>query len=186
MQQELKKMIFMTVEEKLSLKEFDSWLYKQDDLSNQMSDDLILGVFTFNYNQKAARHEFKNFLQYFDEEEFLLWKVKANLQDLIDGKETRDRILSEFYGMGYDELPCLQSLGYYMYEFEDADYLGIGKQSLIDNLKKESSELLGENLIEESKNTEFKISAFKRIPKLEFSAQIVNSANTKEWWEFWK
>jgi hypothetical protein len=73
-----------------------------------------------------------------------------------------------------------------MYEFEDADYLGIGKQSLIDNLKKESSELLGEILIEESKNTEFKISAFKRIPKLEFSAQIVNSANTKEWWEFWK
>lgn len=176
----------MAIEEQLSLSEFESWLYKQEDLSNQMSDDLILAIFSFNYNQRAARHEFKNFLQYFDEEEFLLWKVKANLQDLIDGKETRDRILREFYEMGYDQLPFLHSLGYYMYEFEDADYLGIGKQSLIDNLKKEANDLLAEIQVEESKNAEFKISSFKRMPRLEFSSQIVNTANTKEWWEFWK
>ena len=53
MQQDLKKMIFMTIEDHLSLKEFESCLYSQEDLSDKMSEDLILELFTFNYNQKV-------------------------------------------------------------------------------------------------------------------------------------
>lgn len=184
---ELKKMIFMTTEEHLSLKEFETWLYSQESLSNRMSEDLILELFTFNYKQKGAKHEFKNtFLKYFEKEEFMLWKVKANLQDLVDGRETRDRILNEFYWIGSDELPFLQSLGYYIYELEEADHLNIGKQSVIQNLKKEASELLQELLAEESKNSAFKISSFRRIPRVGFSAQITTADNSKEWWKFWK
>jgi hypothetical protein len=177
----------MTIEDHLTLKEFESWLYTQEELSLRMNDDLILELFSFNYNQKGAKYEFKSsFLKYFENEEFMLWKVKTNLQDLIDGRDTRDRILDEFYWIGYDELPFLQSLGYYMYELEDADYFKTGTQSVIENLKKEATELLKEILDEESKNLEFKISSFKRIPRLEFSAEVTTADNSKEWWKFWK
>ncbi len=134
MKQELKKMVFKTIEDHLPLKEFETWLYDQEDLSNQIGEDLILELFTFNYNQNGAKYAFKNtFLNCFDKEEFMLWKVKTNLQDLIDGRETRERILNDFYWIGYDDVPCIQGLGYYMYNFEDAEYYKTEKESIIDS-----------------------------------------------------
>lgn len=187
MEQEVKNKIFMTIEDHLSLTEFESWLYSQEHLLGKLNQDCILELFTFNYNQKGARYEFKStFLRYFDKEEFMLWKVKTNLQDLIDGRETRDRILNDFYTMGYDEVPCIQGLGYYIYELEDAEYYRMGKQSVIESLKKEAAELLQEILVEESKNSEFKISSFRRMPRLEFRAEVTTANNSKEWWKFWK
>jgi hypothetical protein len=187
MEQELQKRVFMTIEEHLSLKEFESWLYSQENLLNNLNQDFILELFTFNYNQKGAKYEFKStFLRYFEKEEFMLWKVKTNLQDLIDGRETRDRILNDFYWIGYDEVPCIQGLGYYMYDFEDARYYRGEEQSIIESLKKEAAELLQEIIAEESKNSEFKISSFKRVPHLEFSAEVTTANNSKEWWKFWK
>ncbi len=187
MEQELKKMIFMTIEDHLSLKEFESWLYSQEVLLNKLNQGFILELFTFNYNQKGAKYEFKNtFLRYFEMEEFMLWKIKTNLQDLIDGRETRDRILNDFYWIGHDEVPCIQGLEYYVYELEDTDYYGMGKQTVIESLKKEAAELLQEICVEESKNTEFKISLFKRMPRFVFSAEVTNANNSKEWWKFWK
>ncbi len=180
-------MVFKTIEDHLSLKEFETWLYGQEDLSNQMGEDLILELFTFNYNQNGAKYEFKStFLRYFEKEEFMLWKVKTNLQDLIDGRETRDRILNDFYWIGYDEVPCIQGLGYYMYDFEDASYYRGEEQSIIESLKNEAAELLQEIIAEESKNSEFKISLFKRVPRLEFSAEVTTANNSKEWWKIWK
>src|SRR5689334_22974662 len=117
----------MTIEEQIPLKEFEQWLYTQPDFLNAINDDdLILAIFSFNYNQKGAQHEFKHtLLHYFDEEEFMLWKIKANLNDLIAGKEIRDRILNEFYyELGYGDYPFLQRIGYYMFELEDAQYAG--------------------------------------------------------------
>jgi hypothetical protein len=187
MEQEIKSMIFMTIEDHLSLKEFESWLYSQEVLLGRLNQDYILELFTFNYNQKGAKYEFRSiFLKYFEREEFMLWKVKTNLQDLIDGRETRDRILNDFYSIGYDEVPCIQGLGYYMYEIEDADYYRMGKHAVIESLKKEAAELLQEIIAEESKNSEFKISLFKRVPRLEFSTEVTTGDNSKEWWEFWK
>jgi hypothetical protein len=88
--------------------------------------------------------------------------------------------------MGYDEVPCIQGLGYYIYELEDAEYYRMGKQSVIEFLKKEAAELLQEILVEESKNSEFKISSFRRMPRLEFSAEVTTANNSKGWWKFWK
>jgi hypothetical protein len=123
---DLTERIFMAIEEQIPLKEFEQWLYSQPELLEAINDDLILGLFTFNYNQKGALYEFKiAFLQYFNEDEFMLWKIKANLSDLIAGKQTKDRILTEFYyELGYDEYPFLQRLGYYRFEIEDAEYDG--------------------------------------------------------------
>lgn len=179
MKQELKKMVFKTIEDHLTLKEFETWLYDREDLSNQMGEDLILELFTFNYNQNGAKYEFKStFLKYFEKEEFMLWKVKTNLQDLIDGRETRDRILDDFYSIGYDEVPCIQGLGYYMYRFMDA--FDDEKQSIVESLKMDARELLCEILEEENKGNEFKISIFKRTPKLNLRV------GPKKWWKVWE
>lgn len=186
-QQEFKENVFRVIEEQMSLKDFESWLYSNEALSDQMTQDVILEAYSFNYGQKGARYEFRNtFLEYFDKEEFMLWKLKSNLQDLVEGKPTRDRILNDFYWMGYDELPCLQGLRYYMYHLEDAEYLNIGKESVIKNLKKDANDLLQEIIKEEIGNPDFRIFAFKKEPRLVFSAEVTNTFNQKEWWKFWK
>jgi len=42
MEQEIKNRIFMTIEEHLSLKEFESWLYSQEVLLSRLNQDYVL------------------------------------------------------------------------------------------------------------------------------------------------
>ena len=156
----LKQKVFMAIEEQLPLKEFEAWLYKQHDLSEMMGIDLILSLFSFNYNQRGAQYEFKGtFLKYFDRQEFILWKVKANLLDLIEGKETRDRILHEFYSLSY-EYPFLQSIGYYMYSLEDIGYYR-NISAALKELNEDAAQLL-QNIKEQENNIPgFRISEFR-------------------------
>jgi hypothetical protein len=192
MKEHLKKMVFETIEEHLSLKDFESWLYQQDDLVNQLNDDLIFALFTFNYKQNGAKYEFKkSALEFFDKEEFMLWKVKTNLQDLINETESRDRILNEFYYLGYDELPFLHELGYYAFQLEDAEYLNFDRESIIQEMKNVALDILHEIKEAENKVTDFKISTFKRspIPKVKaevFNSKIEKALSSKKWWQFWK
>ena len=180
-------MVFRTVEEHFSLSHFESWLYKQEDLSNQMNDDFILALFEFNYKQRGAAYEFKKtVLNFLDYEEFMLWKIKTNLQDLIDGRDSRDRILHEFLQLGYDELPFLHSLGYYTYQLEDAEYLNISRENVVDSLKKEAAELLQEIIEAENSNPDFKIMTFKKKLHLVFWGGTAIHPKSKEWWQFWK
>jgi len=169
----LKEKIFMTIEEQIPLKEFEQWLYSQAELLETLNDDLILALFTFNYTQKGAHYEFKScFIKYFNEEEFMFWKIKANLRDLIAGSETRDRILREFY---YD-------LGYDMYEFEDAEYMGQSLTDIHTNLKSDAQELLDEIELKEKTTTDFKIKNFERMETPQPPTSIVTK---KVWWKFW-
>ena len=154
----------MVIEEQLPLKEFETWLYDQHDLSEMMSNDLILSLYSFNYNQQDAQYEFKStFLKYFDRQEFMLWKVKANLSDLIEGKGKRDRILYEFNRLGYEECPFLRNIGYYMYYLEDIKYYGNGTDAALEDLKQDASLLL-KNIKEQENNIPgFKISEFRQV-----------------------
>ena len=153
----------MVMEDQLALKGFECWLYSQEELSLQMGDDVVLELFSFNYNQNGAKYAFKDtFLKYFEKEEFMLWKVKTNLQDLIDGRESRDRIISEFYDLGYDALPFLQEIGYYMYQLEDSEYTARKEAQIMIELKKDARALLQEIEIAEMQNRGFNIYNFKR------------------------
>jgi hypothetical protein len=187
----LKEKVFMVIEEQMPIKVFEAWLYDQQDLSEMMSNDLILGLFSFNCNQRGAQFEFKNtFLKYFDEQEFVLWKVKANLRDLIAGKETRDRILREFYYQDYDKYSFLQSIGSYMFYFEDDGYFDI--QVALKELKQDSAQLL-KQIEEQEKHPGFKISEFRSDPIEMKGAMYPPATNSpviylseKKWWKFWQ
>lgn len=187
MQETLKMIVFRTIEEYFSLSDFETWLYKQDDLSNQMNDDFILALFEFNYKQKGAVHEFKKtMLIFLDNEEFMLWKIKTNLQDLIEGRDSTDRILREFLQLGYRELPYLYSLGYYTYQLEDASYLNINRENVVNSLKNEATHLLQEIIEAENSNPNFKIMNFEKKQSLVFWDGAAIHPKSKEWWQFWK
>jgi hypothetical protein len=180
----LKEKVFMVIEQQMPVKVFEAWLYDQQDLSEMMSNDLILALFSFNYNQRDAQFEFKNtFLKYFDEQEFMLWKVKANLSDLIAGKETRNRILREFYNLEYDKYSFLHGIGSYIFNFEDIEYYGNDINAALKELKQDASHLL-KQIEEQEKHPGFKISEFRRYPAIEI--RIPAFYNKNKWWEFWK
>ena len=79
----LKNKIFRTIEKEIELQEFEEWLYKQNDLSERMDEDLVLELFSFNYNQKGANYEFnRKFIEYYNQEEFTNWKILSHAQEL--------------------------------------------------------------------------------------------------------
>lgn len=100
---ELKLNIFKAIEDQMSLKDFESWLYVNEALSNKLNEDVVLEAYSFNYNQEDAKHIFKStMIQHFDMDEFVLWKVKSNLLDLIEGKNDAVRILNDLLYIGHD------------------------------------------------------------------------------------
>ena len=174
----------MAIEEQIALKEFEQWLYSQSDLLEGINNDLILDLFTFNYNQKGAHYEFKkSFVKHFEENEFMLWKIKTNLRDLISGKETRDRILHDFYyDLGYGDYPFLQRIGCYMHELDELHYSTRSFADVLNELKSDALELLNEIERQEKLTPDFRIKAFERKEK-QISQPSVKAK--KQWWKFW-
>ena len=190
----LKEKIFQVIEEQADIKEFENWLYQQSDLAEMMDQDLILELFSFNYNQNAANYIFKNsFLPYFDQEEFANWKIMANLNDLVIGKGNTERILADFNDMSLEEYPFLTDLGYYRFYFEDCDYTGRSREALQKDLQMEAESLLGEIQESQVMDSAFDLKNFvskqQLIENLKYDnpvSQINSSGNRKKWWEFWK
>ncbi|NOS92987.1 MAG: hypothetical protein HOP30_13770 [Cyclobacteriaceae bacterium] len=161
-QEEVKIKVFRVIEEQWPLAAFEAWLYDQNDLADQMNDSLILELFAFNYRHEGALHAFRDvMLHYYDQKDFMLWKLKVNLQDLIDGKDSQDRILRDFLRMSYSELPFLQNLGFYVYYFEDLEYAGLSKKEMITRLKEDATVLLRAITTEQAKNPNFDIYKFE-------------------------
>ncbi|SHG97377.1 hypothetical protein SAMN04488109_2702 [Chryseolinea serpens] len=191
--QEMKEKIFLTIERQLSLKDFESWLYANDALSDQMNESVVLEAYAFNYNQDHALAQFSSaLLPYFDRDEFLLWKITLNLREIIEGKDSTRRILSEFCRLGDEEFPFLLHLGYYKYYLDD-DWFDREIDAIMAEIKSEANELLLE-ILAESKDPQFKISSFVRKALAEAPSPMnvaaekmkSKSIGQKKWWKFWR
>lgn len=186
MKEELKIMIFQAVENQFPLGDFESWLYKQEELSEQMSENLVLELYSFNYKQKDAKHTFKAvILPYFEKEEFMRWKIKVNLQDLINGRNVND-ILSEFYWQLKDELPFLTNLSYSLFELDEIDYGYRSRIQVMESIKSEATLLLDELLEDERTNPEFAIYSFNKKAVSWIDTKMADAENSKKWWQLWK
>jgi hypothetical protein len=99
---------------------------------------------------------------------------------LIDGRETRDRILNEFYTLGYEELPFLQRLGYYRYEFEDSEYTNRTEAEIMIELKSDACALLQEIEMQEAQFSGFKSMILKtvrmKIVNIDGILEVINRA----------
>ncbi len=190
----LKERIFKVIERQIDIKEFESWLYSETSLAEKMDDDLILELYSFNYNQRGVDYEFRKlFLSFFDEKEFTDWKIIANLETLSVGCKDPERILADFYDLGYDDYPYLSSLGYNQYELEDCEYYGWSREKMILEIGKEAKQLLLE--IQEwlltSSNTDLcrfepKTKKIDMVPNSIPNNVIAPQNDSIKWWEFWK
>lgn len=141
----LTEMIFMATEGQIYLKEFERWLYAQSDLLERMDDDLVLTVFSFNYNQDDARYKFRNaILEHFGLDAFLLLKVKANLRSLIKNDPTTIRILYDFEMLGCRDYQRLCDIGFYRYHFEEPEYSYQTDEETLEAIRTHSQKLLDE------------------------------------------
>jgi hypothetical protein len=180
--QDLKENVFKVLEDQMSLEDFERWLYNSEELQDLMTEDVVLEAYTLNYKQRDAKYQFKKAIfKYFDEDEFLLWKVKANLTDLIANRNDRDRILYDFYYLGYDGYTFLQPIGYYMYQIEDIEYYGNDLEAVLNELKRDSEVLLREIEKQELENPGFRLEDYRGSEKLEWQPLVI----TKKWWKFW-
>jgi hypothetical protein len=190
----LKERIFKVIERQTGIKEFENWLYSQTSLAERMDDDLILELYSFNYNQRGVDYEFRKlFLSFFNENEFTDWKIIANLETLSVGCKEPERILADFYDLGYDDYPYLSSLGYNQYELEDCEYYGWSREKMILEIGNEAKQLLLE--IQEwlltSSNTDLSKfePATKNMDMISYNIPnnvITTENNSNKWWEFWK
>lgn len=184
----LKENVFKVLEDQMSLEDFERWLYDSEELQNLMTEDVVLDAYTLNYKQRDAKYQFKKAIfKYFDEDEFLLWKVKSNLRDLIANRNDRDRILYDFYYLGYDGYTFLQSIGYYMYQIEDIEYYGNNLEAVLIELRRDSEDLLREIEKQESRwlsgeNPGFRLRDYRECDKLADQPLVI----TKKWWKFWR
>lgn len=188
----LKKKIFQVIEHQLKLEDFESWLYEQNDLADRMSEEFILELYDFNYNQRGAFYLFKEkFLAYYDFNEFLEWKVIANLKDLSNGCENPERILQDFLELGYEEFFYLADLGYNVYQLDYCKLYGWERDKLLGAIQSDATELLFSIQDWMSSNKENRLIDFKSVYPRNYNLKSndyneVGTRKNESWWKFWK
>ncbi len=203
-QRELKYSMFKVFEEELSIKDFEFWLYEQDQLSDDLTNELNLALYSFNYKQPNSCFEFKReFVTYFDEEEFFLWKAKSNLATIISGTSLnqKKRILQDFIDFGYEcyeDYEGLERFGFNLYYYEDVGEPWSKCEEELDvDLKKEATELLLKICIQEVKVVYFSLKKFPysdienesepEVVEVLLPLEEINSEKeVVSKWKFWK
>jgi len=185
--------IFKVIEKQTEIKEFEKWLYSEETLVDQMDNELILELYSFNYNQRGVDYEFsKLFLSFFDEKEFIDWKIIANLETLSERCNTPERILGDFYDL-IDVYSFLTSVGYHPYELEDCEYFGRSRSEMIAEIQNEAKQLLLEIqewlLTSSNKDLRYFVPKPKKTEATPYHVPmnvIIPEISTTRWWEFWK
>ncbi len=187
---ELKEYLFGAISETIPIDEFESWLYTQTELVEDLENELNLSLFTFDYKRSGAVYEFTKIVTPFlDEAELKLWRSKAYLSVLAIGKEDtlHAKALGYFNDWDYDKCTLLHYLGSGVFDYWSRNNDPIDK--LKSDLRKYALELLIRITIEESKMPGFEISKF---PYFEMKAatniktEIIEEISTKKWWQLWK
>ena len=140
---DLRENFYRTLENKMSLVQFEQWLYNCEDLSRLTNERAVLEAYSFNYKQPDAKYQFRKLMfEYFSEDEYFLWKVKSNLADLVAGTDDRDRILFDFSRLKarYD---FLDPIADYIYRIDEIHYYG-NMEDVLAELKEDSETLLFE------------------------------------------
>ncbi len=158
--EEFKQRVFSVMNGLLPLADFEQWLYRNEALSDLMDNDAILMVYEFDYGKADSKYEFnKLFLKEFGDE-FLLWKVKANLTELINGTHRTELIISDFYTLGDQGYSWAYSIGYYEYLLDNSLYDYGDSNDVLNNLKTEAAQLLSLIMDQEKGHSVFKLSDF--------------------------
>lgn len=186
----LKLQMFKAIDGKISLSEFESWLYEQECLVDNLDDELNLALFSFDYKATGAYYAFhENFKVYYSKSEFEEWKIKSNLISLVSGvrEAYRDQILQDFMDLGCDGYEALQDLGYHLNRIQDFEYYGDSVAEVEDSMREEALGLFERICYEETQVDGFDLKCFPYLKDPKSAAEVSNEAKRvkKKWWG-WK
>lgn len=173
--------VFKVLEGYMPLSEFEEWLYKSAELHELMTLGIVLEAYSFNYKQRSAKFAFKEAIfRYLDEDEFLLWKIKSNLGELINGSDRVKSIVIDFYELGNKGYPWSYSIGYYEYMLDNSLYDYGDSEETLNDLKAEAAQLFSLIMAQENDRLNFKLSDFR------FPTRDELAVKPKFTGDFWK
>lgn len=115
MREEIKYKIFNAACDLKRLKEFEEWLYQSDELKKAINDEFVMELFSFNYNQKDALYEFRNFVfTVYSDSEFDYFFVQNECYKIVNQFDEIDNleiILDELYVLGLRNQGVVFQLG---------------------------------------------------------------------------
>ena len=107
----LEQKIHQVIIQKISLKDFEQWLYQNDELE-VLNPNLYLELISFDYSHESSFKEFQiSFAKFVDRYKFEVERIKDYLCSIIDRDENCAKSILmtyELYCMGYE---FLQKLG---------------------------------------------------------------------------
>ena len=107
----LEQKIHQVITQKISLEDFENWLYQNDELE-ALNPNLYLELISFDYSHESSFKEFQiSFAKFVDRYKFEVERIKDYLCSIIDRDENCAKSILmtyELYCMGYE---FLQKLG---------------------------------------------------------------------------
>ncbi len=93
---------YQVLKQKISIRDFESWIYNTQELEKKLSDDLYLDLISMDYKSKYALNDLNGLIEkYVDFGKFEIKKIKEFLKSIID----RDAKCAQSIEMTY-ELYC--------------------------------------------------------------------------------
>lgn len=160
-QKELKYKVFKLIDAIITVQEFEEWLYIQDTLVNDLDNELHLTLFSFDYHHRIFEYDFrKRMFEFYDYDEFILWKVKLNLESIINKDDTvvRDCILLDFEDLAIDKFDVLSVFNIHLYHFEYDLLTEYSEDQLDEIIVNKAQKLLSRIILGEFKDSDFKLS----------------------------
>ena len=154
----IKLNFFKLLDNEFPISEFENWIYEQDSLLEiELDKTVYFDLISFNYKHEKSLFQLKEKLkQTIDTKEFVIWKIRNLLQNIIDEKinlviATR-KLRDLYYETDEKLIPITLGVGYES-EFEDvpipSEYYQWEIDSLSEKLKK--VDLYRNSIIQESK-----------------------------------
>lgn len=109
----LEEKIYQLHEDLFSIQEFEQWIYEHtSQLEKEIGETYALQLISFNYQHKYAKQEFFiTFEEHIDLGKFATWRLKAQLQSIIDKDEYYADNLVHFYNLRCKGYQFLEELG---------------------------------------------------------------------------
>jgi hypothetical protein len=109
----IKHYFFDTLNGKVTLEEFEQWVYSNKELEAILDENDHLELISFNFKKNGAKYELVKLLsgKYIDLGEYEKWKLLNNLKTALKRDEQLGLILREFYDLYCRGYAFLNDLG---------------------------------------------------------------------------
>ena len=137
MKNEIKYKVFEALTSKEKFFAFEEWLYNQKELADQINDELIYDLLTFNYKNSGSLVEFRKLVEkHFLIDEIDFYNVKSRLAVIINTRDVDFQLLNEFYyiSVNYTSVNTIHTFAILYEQLEYMESEGKIKQSLTDEM----------------------------------------------------